>query len=335
GHVRITEIAERRAAATTVTVGLVQGNQPIEMSGYRDRAATELAELQRVSAELEAQGAELLVWSEAAYTYPLYRQQSSDRVISDHASDDPARIRRGFTVPAVIGAITLRRGRSLRNHFNSALMLEPDGRITGQYDKIYLLLFGEYLPGYELLGPIRQLVPPAAGRFVPGERVTVLPFVHDQTHYRLAPMICYEDILPGLGRELAEYRPHLLVNLTNDAWFGDSAEPWQHLALSVFRAVEMRTDMVRAVNTGVSAFITADGRITAHSQVVDPHLPDRPPIPASGLLGRVALVEGGHTVFARYGDWLGYSCAALTLLGCLVWPLYVRRKRSDTTEIPR
>src|SRR6185369_4240305 len=103
--------------------------------------------------------------------------------------------------------------------------------------------------------------------------------------------------------------PHLLVNVTNDAWFGDTTEPWEHLGLSVFRAVEARTDLVRAVNTGVSAFVDATGRVYAKTYAVDPSVDERG---ADAIRARVALMEGGHTVYSRVGDVFGYLCAGAT-----------------------
>src|SRR5205814_5021079 len=97
--------------------------------------------------------------------------------------------------------------------------------------------------------------------FARGSSVTTFPF----GPWRLAPMICYEDIIPSFGRRLVaqEPPPNLLVNITNDAWFGATSEPYEHMALAVYRAVEHRLDLVRAVNTGVSAVIDATGRVRA------------------------------------------------------------------------
>ena len=160
-------------------------------------------------------------------------------------------------------------------------------------------------------------MPRSAGHFARGQDIVTFPFEHEDETYRLGPMICYEDILPAFGRKLAALRPHLLVNITNDAWFGDTSEPWEHLALSVFRSVELRTDLVRAVNTGVSAFVDATGRVYAKTYAVDPV---KTPIGADKLLAEAALLEGGGTFYARHGNLFAYLCLVLTLLLWLVWP---------------
>jgi apolipoprotein N-acyltransferase len=203
-------------------------------------------------------------------------------------------------------------------NYNSALFLDSDDRFAGRFDKIFLLMFGEYIPFREVLEPI---LPKNASHFARGEEIVTFPLRHQGQTYRLGPMICYEDILPGFGRKLAAHHPHLLVNITNDAWFGDTAEPWEHLALSVFRAVESRNDLVRSVNTGVSAFIDASGRVVSRSYAVDPHIS---PVPMSGHLGTVALMEGGHTFYARVGDLFGWLCAIATVLLWIGWPLLDR-----------
>jgi apolipoprotein N-acyltransferase len=325
GFVRMGQIDARRAASPTLEVGVVQGNIPFDEKGYkrRDLAPRQLRDLQRVSADLEAQGADLILWSESSYPFGIPRSQHED-----FPERSRARIRRDFTVPLIFGAVTEPDDPDQPN-FNTALMLAGDGRIVETFDKIFLLMFGEYIPFRSILEPI---LPKNASHFSRGDRVVTFPLEHEGQTYRLGPMICYEDIVPEFGRRLATLHPHLLVNITNDAWFGDTAEPWEHLALSVFRAVEARNDLVRAVNTGVSAFIDANGRVYARSYAVDPHIT---PKEMTGHLGQVRLMEGGHTFYARFGDVFGWLCAGLTLASWLGWAFARRmRARRSSTVTP-
>jgi apolipoprotein N-acyltransferase len=319
GFVRIHQVEATRAAAPALKVGVVQGNISFDEKGLKrqELAAGQLRDLQRVSAELEADGAELLLWTESSYPYRIPRDRPTDFDL-----DDPRRIRRGFTRPLVLGAVTADLAEPERSPYNSAVMLGSDDRVVARFDKIFLLVFGEYIPLYETFRWVRSIMPKNAGHFSRGESIVTFPFEHEGVEYRLGPMICYEDILTDFNRELGKLRPHLLINLTNDAWYGDTAEPWEHLALSVYRSVELRTDLVRAVNTGVSAFIDGTGRVYAETYAIDPKIDPRP---AEGLLEEVRLVEGGHTVYARVGDVFGWLCAALTLVGWLVWPRVRRR----------
>jgi apolipoprotein N-acyltransferase len=315
GWMRMAQIETRRQAAPALRVGLVQSNQPME----RDQdGQAQLRDLQRVSADLEDQGAELLVWPESGYPYAWPRDAAADM-----PPGNPYRIRGDFTSPLVLGAVTVSGDAGEPPH-NSALLLDRSDAIAARYDKIHLLVFGEYIPGLETFPFVRALLPEAAGHFAAGREITTFPLAARGGAYRLGPMICYEDILPGFGRVLAGQRPHLLVNITNDAWFGDSAEPWQHLALSVFRAVEARADLVRAVNPGVTAFVDATGRVRARTYVIDPA---RDPRGADGILVEVALMEAGHTFYARHGDLFGGACVAATLALALVWPWALRRRQ--------
>jgi apolipoprotein N-acyltransferase len=341
GHVRIGQMEERRAAAPKVKVGVVQPNVSFDEKGLerRDLAADQLADLQACSAELERQGAELVVWTESSYPYWISRRASGD--VSDKHQ---ARIRRGFSVPLFLGAVTYDPATRDEGYpYNSALMLDAEGKFTGRFDKIYLLMFGEYIPGLETFPFIKKMMPRAAGHFARGKEVSVFPFKRpgdapDAPPWRLGPLICYEDIIPSFGRNLARFHPHLLVNITNDAWFGATSEPWEHLQLAVYRSVELRTEMVRAVNTGVSAYIDAAGRVYHETYSMDP---GKEPLPtgrttcgvsgpdatADMAIAEMALMEGGHTVYAAVGDLFGILTAVACGFLWLVWPR-IRKRRS-------
>jgi apolipoprotein N-acyltransferase len=189
---------------------------------------------------------------------------------------------------------------------------------------VFLLIFGEYIPFYDRIPWFTDLIPEASN-FNRGELPGSFPF-HLRGHdYRLGPLICYEDILPGFTRRTAALNPNLLVNITNDAWFGQTFEPYQHLALAVFRSVEHRLEMVRAVNTGVSAHIDAAGRVRSLLPSVDPDaLPTPPP---TKLLVEAALLERGG-LYGRVGDLFAWACLAAVLALALGLP----RKRSAPTK---
>jgi apolipoprotein N-acyltransferase len=141
-------------------------------------------------------------------------------------------------------------------------------------------------------------------------------------------MICLEDIVPQFARALAAGEPNVLVNQTIDTWFGTFAEPWQHRALAVLRAVEVRADMVRAVNTGPSGLIEATGR-------VGPQTPVRSgAVPVEGLVVEVAVMEAGHTVYQVIGDLFARLCVLVTLAGWWLGrrsekPRHKRRKKGS------
>ena len=320
GAVRMRQTDEMAARAPRLKVGLVQPNFAYTIDGEfsRDEALRQLTALQEQSRRLEQEGAQLLVWSEGAYPVAVPRDFSVD-----FSADSLAMIRRGFSVPTLIGAEMYDAARE--DAFNSALLLDRNGKVAGRYDKVRLLAFGEYIPGIETFPWLRRLLPAGAGRFTAGSGPGVISLQGpDGDVWRLGPVICYEDILQGFIRGVGQLHPDLLVNLTSDSWFGADTEPWEHLALAVFASVELRVSMVRAVNSGVSTLIDPNGRVTQKTYADDPY---RHPRGADGMLVTAPKMAGGHTLFVAVGNLFAYLCLAGTLVflsGALV---RARRRR--------
>jgi apolipoprotein N-acyltransferase len=307
GGVRMREVDEMMARAPRLKVGLVQPNFAYTVDGElsREEAIRQLTALQSQSRRLQQDGAQLIVWSEGSYPVTLPRDFTAD-----FAPESLGMIRRGFSAPVVVGAEMYDASRE--DAFNSAILLDGDGRAAGHYDKVRLLAFGEYVPGIEAFPWLRNILPAGSGRFTAGKGPAVLPFagVRNQV-WKIAPVICYEDILQGYLRRVGQLHPDLLVNLTSDSWFGADAEPWEHLALSVFASVELRVSMVRAVNSGVSAFIDPNGRVVQKTYADDPY---RNPHAEDGVLVTVPMVPGGHTAYVAAGNSFAYLCIAVTLI---------------------
>jgi len=322
GVVRIDQVDARRAAAPKAKIGLVQANVGI-LEKWDPREFEHLVDLhQSLSADLQREGADLVVWPESSYSYVLSRDMQQD-----FPRGDRREIRRGLDKPLLFGAITRTPGepRTFKDRFpyNTALMMDAAGRITGKYDKVFLMIFGEYIPFYESIPWFTKLFPEASN-VNRGEDPAVFPFEHAGRTFKLGPLICYEDILPSFARRVAALGPNLFVNITNDAWFGKTAEPYQHMALAVFRSVEHRLEMVRAVNTGVSAHIDAAGRVVRASETVDP-LADPQPKPVT-LMAEAALLDGGG-LYRYVGDLFGFLCLASLVV--LLW-----RARPAAPEAP-
>ena len=311
GQLRIHQTDAARALAPKINVGIVQANISFDQKGRNAKAPAQLAALRRETDELAAKGADFIVWSETVYPFRLPRDMKTDL-----AADSPYRIRGNARIPMLIGAVTGPTGESEIPPYNSAIMFDAEGRVQGIFDKVFLLIFGEYTPLADQFEFVRKAIPKAAGHFSRGEHFNPLPLRFKGKEYRIGAMICYEDIIADFGRKIAKSHPHMLVNLTNDAWFGETSEPWEHMALSVYRTVELRTDMVRSVNTGVSAIIDANGRVLAETYAVDPSIH---PKGVDSLLGEAALLEGGHTFYSRFGNVFGWLCVILSLLAWPVW----------------
>jgi len=217
----------------------------------------------------------------------------------------PARERntalRGFSTPLLFGAITYE-GRPGHDgeidYYNTALLAAPDGEVLGRYDKNHLLPFGEYIPFADWFPFLKRWLP-EAGDYMPGRTVEVFDF----DSMRIGLLICYEDIIPGFVRKLAEKGPNVLVNITNDAWFGHTSEPYQHLQLATFRAIENRLFLLRSTNTGVSAVVDPVGRVVQHTSLDD----------AEVITADIAVLPGG-TPYQQFGDLFAWACCALSAL---------------------
>jgi apolipoprotein N-acyltransferase len=318
---RISSIDDRRAAAPRVKIGLVQPNEPMRL-GVHDTAGdlARLDEMQRLTARLEAEGAAVVIWSETSYPMPLRRGTQRDL-----EEDRRWRIRRGFTGPVVIGLVTADVDAHGPTRYNSSMLLVGDA-VVARHDKIHRVLGSEWNPVSEWFPSLRDTLPSG---FSGGSYPVVLPVALPGLELRLGPMICLEDIVPQYARALAAERPNLLVNQTIDTWFGTFAEPWQHRALAVLRAIEVRADMVRAVNTGPSGLIEASGRIGAQTPVRSGVAP------VEGLVVEVAVMEAGHTVYQTIGDLFAWLCASAALVG---WWLgrreHKRNQPPKTTPAP-
>ncbi len=190
---------------------------------------------------------------------------------------------------------------------NSAVLLGPDGLEVGRYDKIDLVPFGEFVPPlFSFVNRITQ----EAGDFVPGHDIKILP----AAGRRLGVFICYESAFPDLVRQFTRQGADVLVNLSNDAYFGRTEARQQHLLLVRMRAVENRRYLVRATNDGITAVVDPAGRIVKRL----------PPYKELAALIRYGVVES-TTFYSRHGDWFAWTCL---LVGVSLAALNLRESRS-------
>ncbi len=253
---------------------------------------------------MEAEGADLTIWPEAAYPYAIPHDArvvpgGRRAILGDEVHG-----------PIVVGLVTMAKpvtvapGEIERNSYNSAMLLLPDGSLSAPYDKLQLLWFGEMVPGGAQLPWLRRLFERSGG-LIPGEGPRALDLPTPRSGgpaARLAVLNCYEDTLPEVGRLLAaSLAPSLLVNITNDAWFYGTAEPELHARLGAMRAIELRRDLVRAVNMGVTSWVDAAGVVRARRDAAG----------QGTLLVTPTVREGPLTVYARFGDLPAYALLAL------------------------
>jgi apolipoprotein N-acyltransferase len=226
---------------------------------------------------------------------------------------------------------------SATNYFNAAFLIGPDGRWRQAYHKRKLVIFGEYVPLANWL-PFLKWLTPITGGWTPGDRpatfqlerrtvappagtiqITADPATSGVETVNCAPLICFEDTFPGTVRDSAQGDEDFLLNLTNDGWFGESAEQWQHLANAVFRAVENGLPLLRCANNGITCLIEGHGSIenifrdARNSAYGCGWLTVEIPLPS-------AAQKTSPTFYHRHGDWFGWSCVGMTLI------LLVKRK---------
>jgi apolipoprotein N-acyltransferase len=272
-------------APAEATVAIMQPSIEQPLKFEPGHAATTLAIYFSLTRRTGADRPDLIVWPETAVPSVLRHDAELLRSLGSLSG--------AVRAPLLIGSIDAE-GSSPPKLRNSAFLLTERG-IVGRYDKIQLVPFGEFVPLSGLIGFVRGWAEFIA-ELEPGSRASVFP----GPPAPFGVVICYEGIFPELVREFVQGGARLIVNMTNDAWFGRTSGPWQHLAMYPFRAVEHRVAIVRAANTGVSAFIAPTGQVVRRASLFE----------RTTLTERVPL-RVGETVYSRFGDWLAYLALAV------------------------
>jgi apolipoprotein N-acyltransferase len=189
--------------------------------------------------------------------------------------------------------------------------MDTRGKVLGSYAKQHLVPFGEYVPLPQLLFFVQRLVE-AAGDFSAGQDARPLSL----NGQRYGVLICYEAIFPDLARTTVRLGANVLVSVTNDAWFGNSSAPYQHLEMARWRAIENRVPLIRCANTGISTVFEATGR--SGRQI---------PLNESGYLVCGVTPLTVTTLYNRYGDWFAWLCSLTALLAVIYTSVVLRKKR--------
>jgi apolipoprotein N-acyltransferase len=296
---------------------LVQENIPVDANWTRDafqRSLRELADLSVKAAsnssapESPPSKVDLIVWPESPAPFfandPLFRNPVSEM----------ARATRTWVVTGAIGSTpVMQGGKSASQVFNSAALVSPTGDWTARYDKVHLVPFGEYLPFPRLFAFAGGLTK-EVGEFQPGASRAPL----DAGSTRLGVFICYESVFPGEVREFAQQGAQVLVNLSNDGWYGDSGAYAQHLNQTRMRAIENDRWLLSATNTGVTASIDPYGRTVA-----------RLPRKERGALIAPYALTSVTTFYTRHGDWSAWLCAIISAVALLTRFLFSRKTKGS------
>jgi apolipoprotein N-acyltransferase len=301
------------------TALLIQPNIPVDATWTRDTFQQTVRELASLSVGTVTvttpvgpgsnRRIDFIVWPESPSPFftndPLFRNPISQL----------ARDTRTWIVTGAIGNTpVMQGGKSASEIFNSAALISPSGNWTARYDKVHLVPFGEYLPFPRLFAFAGGLTK-EVGEFAAGTSRAPL----DAGNIRLGVFICYESVFPGEVREFANQGAQVLVNLSNDGWYGDSGAYAQHLNQTRMRAIENNRWLLSATDTGVTASIDPYGRIAAQ-------IPRKRRAP---LVAPYALTSV-TTFYTRHGDWFAFLCAIISA-GALVARFTVRKKAESSS----
>lgn len=297
GQARVVSLDQEVKKSDSVLLGVVQGNIDQSLKWSPGLQQTTVDKYLELSQSLVAgDRPELIVWPETAL--PFYPQVGDNmKPLSVFVAESGIPLLSGAPWFEIVDY-----DRKEVKYFNSGFLLNPDGQLGGRYNKSHLVPFGEYVPLKKYLPFLAPLVE-NVGDFSPGSVDAVL--AHGEV--KAGVLICFESVFPEITRKWVEAGANVLVNLTNDAWYGKSSAPHQSLAMSVLRAVESRRSVVRSANTGYSAFIGPDGRVNVVSGLFEDW---------AGK-SRVVLLDS-RTVWTEYGHYFGPLALLFSLPGMVL-----------------
>ena len=302
----------------TITISVIQANLPQIIRGQPGMRELNLQKLIRLSKEAAARSqASLIVWPETAVQGSLTKERYLLNIFSALAKEAQSHLLLGVSVRPKFGS----RAPKVKNRFNSAFLVSPSGNIVGQYNKIHILPFGEYLP-YKGLLPWPPSFALQAGDVTAGKEITLF----DLNNVKFGVAICWESIFPDLFRQFVKNGATFMVNITDEAWFEKTAAPYQFMAMNVFRAVENRVSIARAANTGISGFIDPNGRVIGK---VSNGTQD---IFVEGYLTMAIPVSEKRTFYTNYGDVFAYASLAATFVALVVSLMKTRLGLTDVTH---
>ena len=322
--------AARPGAGVPLRVAAIQAGVPQDEKWNPERAGRITQLYDDLSATALATRPQLLLWPEAATPYGMFDSRG-------RTMEDVGKVVRAGGCSLLFGTLDYDFGPDghAQADYNAAMMVVPGQEHVQIYRKIHLVPYGEYVPYRKEFPPFAWIVgDQVPGDFAFGSDPTVFETADPQV--RVAPLICFEDTIGELARRPVLGGAQLLVNVTNDAWFQRTAASRQHLHEAIFRTVENRRPLVRCANTGVTAFVDRDGRITPQTLL----LPDGKTVFGQGILTGLVDVPttGTLTFYTRHGE--VFSVACTTVAGLAVFfagwrslrRVRIRRPATGATE---
>ena len=281
------------ASAPRTAVSIIQANIQQDAKWQPELRQLNLQKHIKLTKEAAARSqASLIVWPETSVEGSITQEPYLRDIFVALAKETQSDLLIGISVSPKFGS----RDFKIKNRFNSAFLISSSRGVAGQYNKIHLLPFGEYLP-YKDLFPWPSSLAAEAGSFMAGKEFTVF----DLNEAKFGVTICWESIYPDLFRQFVKNGATFMVNIANEAWFEETAAPYQFMAMTVFRAVENHISIARAANTGVSGFIDPHGRILG--RVTD----GSKDIFVEGYLTMDIPLRQERTFYSNYGDIFAYA----------------------------
>jgi apolipoprotein N-acyltransferase len=294
GYYRLGAMAQLAAASPKIKVAVCQGNMKQGEKWKKEMVLTTLARYAELTERVK--GARLIIWPETSAPFFFMRTPDLDAKVREIAKKSGAYL--------LFGSPAFEPTSEGERYYNRAYLLNPEGQTIGSYDKAHLVPFGEYVPlrHYFPFSLIGKMVP-MVGDFAEGPVGATVSLPEGA----IGPLVCYESIFPYLSRAQVANGAHLLVNITNDAWFGKTAAAYQHMSMAVLRAVENHVCLARAANTGISCFIDGSGRILWQSPL---YVPD-------AHAEELSWLPGG-SLYTKIGDAFAWACIAICGLAIIV-----------------
>jgi apolipoprotein N-acyltransferase len=292
GYQRLESVDRLITHAKKARITVVQGN--IDQAIKWDRAfqTATINTYNRLSLTAVPENPDLVIWPESAT--PFYFLQDSKP--TEMVMDGIRRVKTDF----LLGSPSFARENNKVEYYVSAYLMSPEERWI-RYDKSHLVPYGEYVPFKKWLPFLGKIVA-HVGDFVPGKKGKTIPWQNE----KLGIQICYEIIFPDLSRAMVKNGATLLINITNDAWFGKTSGPYQHFSMTVFRALENRRALARSANTGISGLIDPAGRILGSTPLLE-----------EAVMTRSLPLLNQKTIYTQFGDVFAWACLAATLFAIL------------------
>jgi len=289
GFIQVTRFTENESKAPKIIVGVPQGSVPL-ITSYHERPyiiSRMIMQTQRLIADATVSGSrpDLIVWPESSI--PASEFERTEALKSAIIN-----LQKSTQIPIIINDILHENG---TNHdYSNMWHLDRDGNPVNNYQKNFLLPFGEFMPLGETFPALKNMFP-AVSDFSHGQKFSLFNISSAVGAAKAMPLICYEVILPEYARDFdakTNSEAQFMINITNDAWFGESVESLQHMTLGVMRAIELRLPIVRSTNSGISAYVSSTGALVGETKLFE----------RVNQIYRVPLMPRTKTLFAFWGN---------------------------------